>query len=549
METVQLEIHLGYYIQEEKVRMTVEQARDLLLTAKRNKYTYAVRDDDFVELTRHSICCPHCNYKVYAYQKANTHVDDQTILTWTSQQLSLFPEKFQPLRFNQVVLDKPEFVCPKCKNTSRKSCDTRLVELQRHRHKVCVRTAVNDLAELFSSPCVWGSEISANFPLYESVWFNFNNGHTYIRLETQTGDVISTRDVTYDKGGWMSGCVYEAIRKNKYVRRVLRNMFNKEWKSAIPFYPSELGVNELRLLTTYRGYNREFYAAIPFAPESLDVEESFRGRARKMGDCYTLVSMYEQSKLPQIKSVRRIFFENPSLFFYLEEAENLWNIMQSPDYFASILRYFEIYTILSDLRNRPGIFTFLQDYAQVMGVRRLRAFIRTIWDEIYRYALEYNNMSVQMRKKDQSKWHGKELVNQRRDVPAFGIPMQKPEPYIRDCVIDDYEFFWLKNSMDYGEAGVQLHNCLGSWDPQKPAVLCVRRQGKIIAAIEVFDHRVVQARTIHNRRLYDDPGLFAAYTKWVEKNNIAGQDAKLCFDEDDFEEDVPRIAFRRHLPF
>ena len=532
MKTVQLNIPLGYKIEEEKRKLSVEQARKLLLTKKQKKFTRADRDDYTVELISHFIRCPYCNHKIYVYARElnrtfgcklypDHRVSKDVVLDWTSQQMSIFPEERKPLFLSQVVSTTTDLTCPNCKNTMHNSDKKRMVELKHSNHKVYIRAEVLDIMELFSLPCLSTGDVRVEFPLFEMACFNFRNGHSYIRLETPDGRCLAVRDLTSDKYAWTSGAVYNAVSKNKYVRRIARNMFNDEWNSKIPFCPSELGVNEMRMLTMFVGYNREFYSAIPFAKGSLAVDESFKTQARKMHDANDIVSLYKKSKLPNMKSVKKILFENTGLFFYLEECERLWTLFNNPNYFVTLLNEKKIYQILSDLHMRPMIFDFLEDYIKTGRTRHLLKLIHKYWHSVCRYAVNYSSMSKHMRKSERTKWLNRESGSAIGGFPSFAIPMCNPTERIRDCSIDEFEFSWLKNSVDYEEAGKALNNCLRDWSTYNYPVVCVRKGGKIIAALEVRNDFVFQAFTSNNDSLRKIPGLLKAYYKWHAKNNLS----------------------------
>lgn len=532
MRTVQLNIPLGYKTEEEKCKLPVEQARELLLTKKQKKYTRADRDDYTVELTSHFIRCPHCNYKIRVYARElnrvfgcrvwpDAKVGKDLILDWTSQQMTIFEEERKPLFLSRVVDVHTDLTCPNCKNTMHHSDKTRHVELKHANHKVYIRAEVLDIMELFSLPCLSTGEVRVEFPLFEVACFNFRNGHSYIRLETPDGRCLAVRDLTSDKYAWTSGAVYNAVSKNKYVRRIVRNMFNDEWNSKIPFCPSELGVNEMRMLTMFVGYDRAFYSAIPFTKGSLAVDDSFKIQARKMRDADDIVSLYKKSKLPNMKSIKKILFDNEGLFFYLEECERLWGLFNDPNYFVTLLKEGEIYQILSDLHMRPMIFDFLEDYLKTGRIKHLLKLIHKYWHSVCRYAVNYGSMSKHMRKSEQTKWIKHESGSTIGGFPSFAIPMCNPTERIRDCSIDEFEFSWLKNSVDYEEAGKELNNCLRDWSTYNYPVVCVRKAGKIIAALEVRNDFVFQAFTSNNDSLRKIPGLLKAYYKWHAKNNLS----------------------------
>lgn len=533
MSTITLNIPLGYKIEKKIHKMSVNGARDILLTKKQRNFTNALRNDYEVLLAEHFITCPHCNYKVRAYAKSlkkafNVHsfetnrVKKGVVLDWCSQQIDFLKGAYRPLILNHLVKVNEELSCPKCKNTMKCSEEMRRVEIKHHRHKIFIRAEVLDVTELFSLPCLTGGSVYIEFPIYEVACFNFSKGRTYLRLENAKGQCVAIRDITSDKYNWFSGTVYNVISKNTRIKRILRDAFSKEWHSALPFFPSELNVNELKMLTMFIGYDRKFYSSIPFAKGSLGVDESFMRIARKMHLSKNTVKLFESSSLPNMKSVKKLFFSDSGLFFYLDECTRFWKLLNDPNHFTALLKNEEIYRILSDLHTRPMMFEFIEDFLKDFKPKRLLKILDTRWQSLCTYAVNYASMSEHMRKSEREKWKKNKKGSRIDSSPDFSIPMIiEPAQRIRNCVIDDFEFSWLKTSTDYKEAGEALNNCLTSWERDNYPVVCVRRGGKIIAALEIRDDFVYQAHTANNCSLSKEPGLLKAYYKWHFKNNLS----------------------------
>ena len=556
MTKTEFNLGLGYTITTEKHKGTIFDVRDTFLTRKQKKITMAKRDGVNVEYTTHHIKCPFCEHKVYAYNREfckafgyryypNSRIPKNVVNDWLSQQISMFDEERKPLYFNSVIDIDEKLRCPKCKNTMERSDKTRFVEISHDNHEISIRAEVLNIKELFSIPCLNGVEIRVGFPLFEIATFNFLNGHSYIRLESKDGTVLANEDLTSEKTAWTSGAVYNVVSKSRIVRRTLRNMFNEEWQGKIPFVPSELSINDMRMLTMFQGYDRGFYSAIPFRVGSYSIEESFKAQAEKMRDASELPKMYNESKLPNMKSVRKLFFKNAGFFFYLEECERLWELIGDPNYFVELLSENIIYQVLSDLHSRPVIFDFLSDYLKTGRVRYFLEIIHKHWRAVCRYGVNYGSMSKYMREAEQLKWDKREKITKIGDKPNFAIPMCRPNEQIRNCTIDEFEFSWLKTSTDYDEVGKALHNCLKEWTNKDYPVVCVRKNGKIIAALEIRDDFVFQARTANNKSLRQIAGLTEAFHKWHEKNNLSSKynGRFRDFDDDEFflddDEDLP----------
>jgi|GEM_PF-908593 len=542
MKAVQLNIPLGYSIKSEEHETCVEQARSAFLTKKQDNVTEARRDECRVIYTSHFVECPFCNNRVYAYARKfnkafgtelslDERVDRETVFSWTTSQIGFFDSERGALVLNRVVDTEMTLTCPKCKNTMYRTDKTRSVQIRRKRHKVYLRAELVDIMEYLLQPCALPDEyIYSGEVLFEVACFNFRNGHTYLSLERENGETVATRDVTCDKYAWSSGAVYNAVTKSKYVRRIIRKMFCEEWGSEIPFCPSELGVNELRQLVMFTGYGKEFYSAIPFKEGTICIEESFKRQALGLRKASNTVSLYANSSLPNMKCVKKLFLENSGLFFYLEECEKLWKLLSDPNHFTALFRINEIYQILSDLHTRPLIFVFLKDFLKLEPKKKLLKKMRKNWHWTCSYAVNYATMSPSMQKHERESWKKQEYCTHIGGLPYFAIPVSRPREHIRNCVIDGFEFFWLKTSTDYREASQALNNCLREWSVGDFPVVCVRCNGRIVAAIEIRNNFIQQAYSSDNEDLEKEPGLLQAYYCWRDKNALT---ERIIYDDDD----------------
>lgn len=547
MKTVTLDVALGYTIEQKTISLPLSQAEKILSGKKQSRFAMALRDENSARLISHFIRCPYCGYKVYAYPKemqkafhiktrSEPRVSDDIIANWVSPQLSIFDTEFRPLQLNRVVDVKKNLVCPACDNTMKHNEGKRRIKITHHRHKIYIRAEIMDVFELFSMPYLAGGDVHVEFPICEVVCFNFKNGHTYVRLEDGDGRCIAVRDVTNRKDNCNSGAVNTCLLNDKYVKRAVKNMFIAQWGAELPFHPSELNINTLKMLTRFIGYDKKFYSAIPFVKGTLEIEDTFKPQARRMRNAYNIVNLYADSSLPKIKSVKRVFFGNTGLFFYLDECERLWHILDDPNYFVELLKESIIYQLLSHLHMHPVMFDFICDYVKIVGVRPLIKKICYTWRRFYLYSVNYGSMSEKMRQVEQLKWKKHHYVGDFGVLPSFAIPMSKTNDDVHECVIDDFEFLWLRSSADYEEAGEQLNNCLVEWRIDANPVMSIRKHGRVVAAVEVGAGYVYQAYTADNEPLYNVAGLEIAYDKWREKNNltIAYRD---IYEEDPFDDD------------
>ena len=438
-------------------------------------------------------------------------------------------------------------VCPKCNGIMHPSAKRRRVDISRCEHKVYLRCEILDISELFSLPVLSGEKVKVDFPLYEEVVFNFGNGHTFIRLLDRDGKSLAKRDVTNDKKAWSSGVAYDTVLKYKYVRRYLRKMFAAEHGGKIPFCQSEITVNELRMLTAFIGYNGDFYSAIPYNIGTLQLDGSFKRTAKGLHRADNAVKLYEASSLPQIKSVRKLFFEEQGMLFYIRECEALWHIIGDPNRFIKLLKSNNKYRLLTEIHTRPTVLTFFKAYAQAGKAKKLIKLLSFDFYSLLNYAVNYSSLSKHARLAEIKKWNrGEEQIgshfrfNVITPYPNYSIPVMEQPKSIHNCIIDGFKFRFPKTSTDYMEAGKALNNCLKeSYEIISYPVVAVLKNGKTVAAIEVAGSFVAQARCYNNGELSTVVGLEAAFVKWCNRFNLAETPDEGDFDFDDDDEDLP----------
>ncbi len=539
MKTMQLDIPMGFELKEERLVLTAQQARGLLLE---RICTKALKVQDRVELVRHYIVCPHCGGISYVYNKElggfsgrmirkNECVTEEKILCWLSLSLDLFDNQQEPLVLYHLSAPDFDLTCTKCKNRVPHTNLTKSVSLESRRHKVFVRTKVQSLDELLSLSFAKRGDVELELPLYETMCFNFRNGHTYLSVENEKGECQAVRDITHTKNICEDGAVLSAVNSSYMLRKSIKGMFEAQWGGELPFGACELGAEELRMLTAFMGYNRDFYAAIPYVNNTLRVDSEFASEARRMHKAKNAVSMLEESLLPCVKSVRRRFFKNQGLLFYIKECEGLWELLKDINLFTSLLADRGIFHILYELHCRPALFEFLQDFVRLKGVRALLRMIMASCKSFCRYGVSYVSMSPSMRLKEQSKWKSGFLCSMVGDHPYFTIPLCKPDCRIPNCTIDGFRFSWLTTTWDYQHAGDVLRNCLTDWTYTGHPVVCVSKEGRIVGAIEVRDKMVYQAHSFDNEELSEVKGLKEAYDKWCDKNDL------FVFNLSEFDED------------
>ena len=62
-----------------------------------------------------------------------------------------------------------------------------------------------------------------------------------------------------------------------------------------------------------------------------------------------------------------------------------------------------------------------------------------------------------------------------------------------------------------------MKNCLVSWTPEQAPVVCVTKQGRYVAALEIDCDAIVQARGYDNDDIEEDSPLNRAIVLWSKK--------------------------------
>jgi len=548
---VNLKIPMGYNIIEKKRKVDVWEAEKILKTKKQRYYTTAKRNNTEVELAGSYLICPYC-YKEFvantgysnfefATRIGQERIPEEKILAWSSTQLSFFDddcgEKILPI--SSPVNKTSSFKCPECGNVSTRSENVKQVELIKNKKKIIVKSEIVNISEIFGFKWIVDDVISVAFPMYEVLTFNMRKGRVHIKLINDKAEVLSQRDITGHPELLEGSVAYRLIELNKNVKRNIKRMFIQVWGDELPYRGKEVTINNLFKMTMFVGYPKDFYSEIPYELKSIKIDDSFEKQAKKIHFSSNVMSVFEESKLPKVKSIRRIFFGNPGLLFYIDEAELMWEAIKDYNLYCDFMKLLNIYEILSDIHMRPGIIAYIKDFCEIKGARPFINCIRYGWRDVLLAAIDYSCSSLKLRNIIQDNWLEERSIGRIvRRKPVYSVPMHKPEDGIVDCNIDGYDFFWLRNSNEYEMAGTKLKNCLSSWEAWNSPVVCVKKKDEYLAAIEVSDGKIMQARGYDNSSIGRDKNLSIAFEKWQKRFQIEWQEFD---DEDDDDEFLPGL--------
>lgn len=529
----------GFAIEEQHIIFSPDKALEALTPARQRKSTFAVFENNHVMIAKHVIVCPRCGKTMPAYysRKIKSH---PLLNVWLSQQISFFDELPSVLVFNNPIEEMSFFICPKCNMKSHQSKGFVDVLFVVDKRKIKISRKL-ELQEWFQIE--WGADkiCITEFELYETITFNLRNGHTFVSLEDGCGEKLQIRDISNIRPDLYSDDpIFELINLYKPVNRELKNRFVKIFHGPLPFRTKELTVEQFVLMTRFIGYDSGFYNALPYAEKGDLIERRFLKPARRLHHAAKVPSIFEKTMLPKVKSIRKLLFCNPALFFYTEELEQLWKIIEDVNLFRNFITSQNIFSELAFLHKMPRLINFYAEYKAEIGIGRLyHHFFRATnryW--LYNYVSWYYLLSEYDKKIERQKWHNGWLEKRddfegiENDMGAlFGVSI--PDCSSKDfrhpgleCRINGYSFRRLKNSMEFLRAGKELKNCLDDWQFFRNNVYGIMDNGKYVAAVEIKDNVIIQAHTCRNGDISDNRSIKQAFDVWKSRNSMTEQKQK-----------------------
>ena len=520
-----IEIPDGYVPVHTERILTPDEARFIVSRRRFGTYTALLRRGETVLLAEDRIRCPWCGGESPAYAHCHgqegkrPRVGRKTFERWMDPQYAIpgFLPDIYPL--NNLWTPGEEYLCPLCGQISGPAARSRKVHVRARRGRAEITwDAVGLRRILRSRGLLPGGQLTIKPPLTETVSFNLKKGRVALRITDAEENLLVIRDITDGNNAWEMSSVCRLITASDRVRQELALAFREASGEDLPFEEKELTPELLAAVTRFAGYPRDFYDAIPYDLESGRIERSFRGISRRLHSADALPGLYSDSGLPGMKSVKRIFFTRPGLFFYLEEARMLWEAVEDPNFFCTLLSMPRIYDVMSFLHRFPDGIRFFRDYRRERGGRGLCRTLEDRWESLPLYIGQYCIMSPASRAEEWRKWRRNEGLAP--DPIGFSIPMPGGDREIRDCTVDGYCFFWLRSRVDYQTAGKAMNNCLVSWKPNGNPVVAVKKDGRFVAAVELLGKCIVQVRAAENEPIEAHPALNRAFQNWRERYGL-----------------------------
>ena len=536
----------GYLVEERTSEHDLLWTADKLRSARwRNQYTFAERIDNNTAVLKGSvIVCPYCGKVVPAYDNSTAlRVTELAIERWTNLQLSMFEPAPKRLAVHDLLQLPEEHKCPRCLRSSGIKLSNREMTLRYHRKKLSLecKSLNAKLIQLLFTRESCPRDFRLTFPFTERLTLNLRSGHTYISMIGNDGSTRACWDITFCPDLAPYSTIVELLKEYPVLMRKLVRAFEHTVGSACPYRVREMTLKRLVLLNLFQRYPKQFYDAVPLNDNHV-LDRDSRSIARKLHCAEDAEKLLRHSAVPNVKSVRRLLFSQPGLFFYLTELEELWQLLGDYNRFCWLIQEVQnIFRILVYLRQFPAVVVFLKDYISTLGSGPFCRDYARGQEAFLRYGLQYSCMNTRMQKNEQGKWRKKTNDYDDYTMAAFySIPEITDSQHRQDALIDGYLFSYLRSSAEFQQAGEALHNCLGQYRPRGDGVVVVVKQlkdvnhdeEKPVAAIELRGKRIRQVYGTRNTMIQPNTALDRAILKWEWKNNLIW-----AVDEDEDEED------------
>ncbi len=521
----------GYTIEERKKAVNRDIAYKVLTPALQRKCKEAVRCENTVVITKQVIVCPHCGKESPAYRNHGCQGKSQeAINAWVFPQVSLFEEQPGNLVFNTPIDTIDKFVCPRCSAVLSPSKGFIDASLTVNKKGVKISRRL-EFKELFAIKWLPDQLCITEFELYETITFHLKNGRTFVALEDRNGNKLQVRDISNIKTNLYSDDpIFELVNLYKPINRELKNQFIKFFHSPLPFRTNELTVEQFILMTKFVGYDAAFYNALPYVEDKHLIEKRFVKMAKRLHYAKNVPDVFKKTMLPQVKSIRRVFFSNPALLFYKSELEQIWRLLEDVNRFRSFITSKQIFFKLWDFCKMPRLIDFYIEFKAELGLENLckimiDAYLSKDYIAWYFMLSEYDKQVERRRWYNGNKYRcfyrgGNDDMGAYFSIP---IPEHSSEMFDRstlECCIHGYSFRRLRSSAEYLKAGKELNNCLTDWWWFDNDVYGIMKNNKYVAAVEVENCKIVQAQTYRNEDISENESLEKAFDIWKSRNRL-----------------------------
>lgn len=402
-------------------------------------------------------------------------------------------------------------------------------------------------SEIFRITWFSGEIDPAAFPIWESVTFNFRNGHTFLSLESNTANRLSCYDITNQKiSNPKDDPIWELIFQYKPVYRELKRQFVQMLDQPLPFHWKFKAPERYVLMTRFVGYDSGFYLSLPYAEDETVIEKRFLKSAERLHSAKNVPALFEKTNLPNTKSIREIFFQHPELLFYTAELEWVWKSFADINHFSiflSSLASGSTWLNLWWIQRIPHLIDFYLEYAAVFGREVLLESLTDYRYALNRYAIKYLVLDHQAQEDEQGRWLDHAFYEPNRVPVDFLIKIDKlmncsgydSPPFTRfpylgvdsenfyDFQVGNYSFKLLKNSDEYLRAGKELGSYQAALSILYEAVVGVLKENRYVGAVAISDRQceIVQTYTFRGKGIPVNSPLGEAFEIWRKKAHLS----------------------------
>lgn len=234
----------------------------------------------------------------------------------------------------------------------------------------------------------------------------------------------------------------DSITKDKIFKCLKENNYSS-------FISSKELINfkNLAIITKFIGYKKDFYYSIPYNlqnKETIFINTSFIKIAKKMQNFKYVFEIYNNSKLPNINSLKNTMFKNPALFFYLNEIEMLYKLFNDSNILNQILIHNDIFRILAYLHEYKNLYYFLRMLKDIRGKTWLYTMLLKYDVRMFDDGINYYSMSTYRKELEMKMWKTKNEPNysfvESTYKPTFSIPINHKNINIKFNYINNWYF-------------------------------------------------------------------------------------------------------------
>ena len=510
--------------------VSIDELNDLYCRENINDFAIIYHNDQSLTLISTYIVCPYCGYLhpircIYNPNQSQVNL----IYDWSNQELTVVLSNEEEIETKFQSLGIHRFTCPYCHKESNDKHQKITISIKQEKYKLTIKHEINILHAKKHGSYLVDLNYIFNIPMYEQIEFNIYNGHSCIRYIGKDEIPLYLQDIT-NKPTILSNCfLKEWFNRFDIIKQTIKESMQNITKITLPVDLSNSLENYV-FFSRFVGFDASFYLAMPYHKTTYMFHEHFTN-LKRLHNQKTALEYLMSFTFSKNKSIRKLIFKNQGLLFYLHECAVLYNTINDVNIFCNILASKYIFDILMLFHCHPNTYIFFQDCCKVKGASVLsHKFSSTNFNryDFQNYVINYCSLNHIEQKSEQKKWKkGFCFFNDMISTP-YSLPLIHRLSSNVNATIRGYQFIALNNTAECYYAGEALQNCLQSWGDCDSGVVVVKQNSKFIASIEVFNHAIVQARSIGNQRISKYDGLKEVIIDWSKSNNI-----KCPFDKDE----------------